>query len=335
MMSRKATGLAIVWCGLFGALPAFAASDTPATPVSVPALLQRMTHALESLNYTGNFVYLHQGELEAMHVVHRVDAQGDEERLTSLTGTPREVIRKHQSVECVLPRKQIVIVHDYRPESPFPIILSPHSDTRDLSKYYQLKRLGHQRTAGRDCVVVALQPKDDYRYGYRLWLDSKTNLLLRSELVDAGGTTIERVMFTHVELPDKIPPGEIKPSIDTRGFARRPRDAGQAPPGTAQTVTLKVDNLPPGYKMTVDEMQHLADIDAPVRHLVFTDGLASLSVFATPHKDGKDALRGPSSRGPVNAYGRLLDGYQITVVGEVPAATVKLVAQSVEIDKRE
>lgn len=330
-MRGRGTGFAawILCCSAMVTMPALAGSAQK-TP-TVQTLLQRMSHALEALNYEGTFVYLHEGDLEAMHVVHRVDAQGGEERLYSLTGAPREIIRKHKSVVCILPRKRLVVVEKYQPDTRFPIVLARAPNAVDLSHYYKFSRLGHQRTAGHDCVVVALQPKDHYRYGYRLWLDAGTSMLLRSELVDDQGQTIERIMFTQFDLPENIPASALHAQTDTTGFTHRKR-GDRASPAAGPHLRVHVDKLPPGYAITVDESQHLAGIAAPVRHLVFTDGLASLSVFAAPLKPGKDVLHGASRMGSVNAFGRVLQNYQITVVGEVPAETVKLVAQSVRIE---
>ncbi|HET7370126.1 MAG TPA: sigma-E factor regulatory protein RseB domain-containing protein, partial [Gammaproteobacteria bacterium] len=268
MRSCKAAGAAILCCALFAALPVSAA-DHSDEPVPVLTLLQRMNQALQTLDYRGTFVYLHEGELEAMHVVHRTDGRGGEERLTSLTGPLREVVRSHKTVECILPRKQLVVVDEYQADSRFPMIMPARSDAQELGKYYDLRRLGKQRTAGRNCVVVALQPRDQYRYGYRLWLDTKTNLLLRSELIDADGDTIERVMFTHIEVPPEIPPAAVKPTIDSSGFMRRPRNRTSAPAAPDAGVAIKVAALPPGFSLTVNESQHLSDNGPPVRHLVF------------------------------------------------------------------
>jgi sigma-E factor negative regulatory protein RseB len=137
-------------------------------------------------------------------------------------------------------------------------------------------------------------------------------------------------MFTRIEIPAHISPKAVAPSVDSTGFEHRSRaDARPAPAGSG--VRIKVRRLPPGYKRTVNESQYLDGGQSAVRHMVFSDGLASVSVFAAPRKKGKDVLHGLSRRGAVNAFGRLVDGYQITVVGEVPARTVELVARSVRV----
>jgi sigma-E factor negative regulatory protein RseB len=332
-MKPAGAAIAAVWFAALGFLPATAA-DTGSGSASVQALLERMSRALQTLNYEGTFVYLHDGDLDAMHIVHRHDANGTEERLTSLTGVPREVIRKPGNVECILPHKRLIVVDTSRRRNQFPMILTQVPRTAGLAKYYDLVRLGRERTAGRDCEVIALKPKDGYRYGYRLWLDAGTAMLLRSELVDGHGRTLERVMFTNLKLPAKIPAKELEPTIDSSGFTRRTRGSEASAAAADPGFGVRVGDLPPGYAKTVDEVQRLSGMDAPVRHLVFTDGLASLSVFVGPLRAGRDALRGESHMGSVNAYGRVLNGFRITVVGDVPAATVKRVAQTVSVQKK-
>jgi sigma-E factor negative regulatory protein RseB len=311
------------------AMPASAADDAP-KKVPINELLARMNHALGTLSYEGTFIYLHDHKMQAMHVIRRADEQGGRERLTSLTGPLREVVRGHKTIQCILPDKRLVVMNSAHSGSHFPMIMAEGTEPGQLEASYDMKRLGHQRIAGRDCIVVSLRPKDHYRYGYRLWLDARTNLLLRSELMAANGRAIERVMFTQIEVPENVSPKALKPSVDSAGFKHRARaDTRPAPAGSA--VRIKVGRLPPGYERIVNESEHVGGDKAAVRHMVFSDGLASVSVFAAPRRPGKDALNGLSRRGAVHAFGRVVDGYQVTVVGEVPARTVKLVARSVRV----
>lgn len=296
------------------------------------SLLERMSHALQHLDYKGTFVYLHGGEVETMRIIHRAGARGSEQKLRFLSGPAREVIRRNSTIQCILPSKELVLVSEYHSRSSFPVLLPKGTDAAALKKHYELQRVGEQRIAGHPCVVIAVKPKDQYRYGYRLWLDKKTHLLLRSELVSTAGEMLERVMFTNITAPADIAPKALKPTIDVSGFTRISGSGMVSEVKQPKVeVTVTVSDVPPGYRLMVNEMQRLHKTGELVRHMVFSDGLASLSIFAAPYRHDETVLHGLSQRGAVNAYGRVVNGYQITVVGEVPAKTVRMVAESVVV----
>jgi len=68
-----------------------------------------------------------------------------------------------------------------------------------------------------------------------------------------------------------------------------------------------------------------------VEHLVYSDGLAAVSVFIekTDRPAGVGS-KGPSRMGAIHAYSKVMDGEQVTVVGEVPESTVAMIGESVK-----
>ena len=304
---------------------AFATDGT--TPQSARQWLDSMSGALQALNYDGTFVYLHDNRLEAMRIVHQVSPGGEKERLIALTGSAREVLRDEKVVTCIMPDNKSVMVGQSRPRQPFPDV---PEDLDSLSPYYQLRDAGEDRIAGLMTRVIDITPRDKYRYGYRFWIDATNFMLLKFELKDVDGTAIEQVMFTDLKVGERIDPATLEPSLTGEGYNwfRQENSTGDPavnPVRPEWTVTL----LPAGFKMTDSQRRQVRQGGEHAEHMVFTDGLATVSVYVEKVMANETAFTGLSNRGAMNAFGSVLGDYQVTVVGEVPAATVQSVARSV------
>ncbi len=286
-------------------LPAAAAA-----PDDVREWMGRMSTALQELNYEGIFVHRSNDQMAAMHVRHLVDEQGEHEYLTTLTGVERRVVRASNSGFGSIPKDDAEGIGRY---------------WDSIEGNYELRLAGRDRVAGRFTQVVIVKPKDQYRYGYRLWLEETTGLLLKSDLLDASGGVIEQVMFTSIKLLDESevthPPVEpAKPQPEAGTVASTEEGSG------VEIDAWQVGQLASGFSL-VDT--HQAGPGRPVQRMTFSDGLASLSVFIEKMSEGDKPFEGISRRGAVSAFGVIVDGYQVTVVGEVPEVTVKMIGQSI------
>jgi sigma-E factor negative regulatory protein RseB len=289
--------------------------------------LDGMSSALQSLNYDGTFVYLHEGKLEAMRVVHQADEQGSRERLVSLTGSPREVLRDDKVVTCIMADNKSVMVGQRRPRQPFPVV---PDDLESLSRYYQLQEVGDDRIAGHMARVISITPRDRFRYGYRFWIDTGNYMLLKSDLTGVDGKAIEQVMFTRLYVGDSLPAHALQPSLTGDGYNWTRQGTDSHDPATESDLPAWiVKQLPAGFEMTDFQHKRIRKEGAPAEHLVFSDGLATMSVYIEKLNTDDEAFQGLSSMGAMHAFGAVVDGYQITVVGEVPPATVQMVARSV------
>ncbi|HFD79327.1 MAG TPA: transcriptional regulator [Gammaproteobacteria bacterium] len=292
--------------------------------------LEDMSRASRSLNYKGVFVYQHDDRLEAMRIVHAMDDEGERERMFSLTGPKREVLRDNEVVTCILGDSRSVIVNRSQPRTPFPA--SFPRELQDLEKYYEFKVMGEDRVAGLGCRRVEVQPRDRYRYGRRLCVHDDSRLLLRSELTGSDGRAIERIMFTSVEFPPQIESRELLPQLDSADFSwKRESDQPQAAVGQSRSPRWEVTDVPAGFMLTDHNWHHLPAHQAGVEHWVYSDGLASVSVYIEKSPQPGDSYSGTSHRGALNAFGTMVDGYYVTVVGEVPLETVERIGRSVRI----
>ena len=290
-------------------------------------LLERVAEAAVRLNYDGTFVYRNGDWMESMRIIHRASGpggRGSQARLLSLSGAAREVIRDANRVTCILPDSESVQISKFKPRAATGF--SVFNPIGDFQQHYSLSTAAGERVAGRDTRRVSVMPKDMYRYGYRLSVDNDSGFLLKSELLDLHGKPLEQIIYTTLELPQSIADELLAPGISGQGFTWYTRDAPMTP---ARESSWTVGWLPAGFSMKDRATDPAALGRMPVEHLVYTDGLASVSVFIEHLKVDGDGLEGISRMGAVNAFGIMVNGYQVTAVGEVPAATVERVARSV------
>src|SRR6266849_5658289 len=172
--------------------------------------LMKMDRAARTLNYEGMFVYQHGDRLETMRIFHGVSDGAVRERLVSLNGGAREIIRNEHEVQCYFSDKNSLVV-EYRQADGknFPTIFP--QQLSDLNRNYEIQLGGTGRVANRPTQLVVIKAKDTYRYGYQLWADKATGLLLKAELVDSNGKIIEQFMFTQLNSGVPITAADLKP----------------------------------------------------------------------------------------------------------------------------
>lgn len=281
--------------------------------------LERMSKALVERNYDGRFIHSSDEQSETLRIVHRNVNGKIKERLVSLDGSGREYIRTDTEVTCYMPDTRSVLV-EARPDSDALLSLIPEYRS-GLEAYYDISSGPLVTVLGRRAQVITVQPRDEYRYGYRLWLDAETAMPLKSQLFGRNGKVIEQVAFAELSLRDKIPDGDLRPAVDASGY-EWVRHEIRRRTVTQESVGWRVTNLPPGFKLQVTRLQPLVGSSAPVRHLVYSDGLATVSVFIEQVAGGAQGA-GLQKVGSAFAFHSEAQGYQVTAVGEVPAVTVR------------
>lgn len=317
-------GLSLRCCGVPLLLVSLAA---PARAAEPDALLVRMNKAAQSLDYQGVFVYQRGNHLQNLRIVHKVSNGNVRERLESLNGAPREVIRTAQEVRCYLPDENAVMIEHRRADSRnFPALLPVSLNT--LHDNYLIQRGQDGRVAGRAAQSVRIRPRDAYRYGYQLWADTASGLLLKATLQDGRGVPVEQYMFAQVSIGGPIPESELTPHHPTRNMVTR---RVQEPPPLPRENRWAPQQLPPGFTLTARMMHALPAHPYPVEHLVYSDGLAVVSVFIEPVNGTSKPfeLKGLTKMGAVHVFGKIVENHQVTVVGEVPAAAVNMIGNSV------
>ena len=188
-----------------------------------------------------------------------------------------------------------------------------------------------ERLLGRTTRVVALHPRDEYRYGYRLWIDEQTSMPLKTQLCNQSGAVIEQIVFSTIDLPERIPDSMFKPQMDASNYRWLRADRQVA--SNCRAGLWEAMRLPPGFRMATRSAQSMPGSSEPVAHLVFTDGIASVSVFVEPRKPDTKPTEGPARVGSSSAFSTVVDDHQVTAVGEVPPNTVEFIAKQVKASK--
>lgn len=322
----------------FSAAIAFLACAWPGLAADDPrAWLERMNHAVENINYEGTLVHVHGGESDVLDVVHRVENGRVTERITSQDAAGREIIRDGDEVTCFFPDRREVLVEERDDQddaqSPLRGHLPGASSIRDA--YYNVAFVGTERVTSRETRVVAIRPKDTFRYGYRIWTDRATAMPLKTELVDESGRMLEQIRFTSIRLPDRIPESAVRSTVAADAFAWQRSDARPEPPGSvAAGGDWQAADLPPGFALVARRAKVAPNSPAGLRHLVYSDGLASVSVFIEMAVAASEQAEGVSRIGAANAYTTIVAGHMVTAVGEVPVRTAQMIASSLRPVRR-
>ena len=288
--------------------------------------LKKIYAATEKLSYTGTFVYQQGDHSETSRLTRVVDATGVHERLEVLDGTPREIIRFNEEVKCYIPSTMTVKVDRQMQTGPFPAM---RAEVRDFAANYNIRKAETERIAGYDCQAIVLEPKDNLRYGHKLWADVNSGMLVKAKTFNEKGEAIEQFAFTQLQVGGRIDRDQVKSRFAGKGRDWRVESNDMVAADLARHGWL-LKSVPPGYRK-VTEMKRNVGASVDVGHIVLSDGLAAVSVFieALGNKAAPTPL-GLSRQGAVNVFTRKLDSYLVTVVGEVPAESVKLIAQNVE-----
>ena len=290
--------------------------------------LERMAVSSRELTYQGDLVYQQGNLLETLNITHYVDPKGQEkERVLYLDGAPREMIRSDG---------QLIFSNYGRPDTRFQHgslmpMLEKFSQGESV-QHYELKIVGLDRVAGRDALLLVVVPKDRFRYGYQLWLDRISGLLLKSMMIDDNGRIMERMQFTNLQVDTPL----SKESLFA--LEKKQADSDKIIPMEHSDITGSVKLgwetgwIPQGFDLKSRSKRPSPVSKQKVDALNFSDGIASFSVFVEPDET-RVLSQASENIGALAAVSKVYrDGdryFHVTVVGEVPLSTAERVAVSV------
>lgn len=291
------------------------------------SLLGRAVSASQRTSYVGTFVYQSGSNVETSRVAHYVDTEGNSvERLEVLDGSPREVIRVNDDVRCYLPRERVIIEDRRGARKTFPSLL-PES-VGALADHYTVRKGPSSRVAGFDTHSVLLEPKDGFRYGHMFWIEAQTGLLLKARMVNEKGDPIEQFAFAQLVLGPALTRDDVKSRLapDAVGWKVHSANSTQAQNADlGWTVNVDV----PGFRQIAGMKRSLGPDRPDMVHMVFSDGLAAISVFIEAYRKEDGSAVGPMKHGAVNVFKRRVGGHVVTALGEVPLHSVQRMAEAV------
>jgi sigma-E factor negative regulatory protein RseB len=277
--------------------------------------LDRMSRSLREVSYQGVFTYEHGSSMQTLRISHSVSGGVESEYLTRLSGSAGSVVRAAHPLDCIHPGSRLLRISEG---------FDGNNANCGLAAFYQIKLGARDLVAGRHAQLLDVLPRDMFRYGYQMALDSESGLLLKSQTMAQDGKILERFQFADLSIGPVDIPGT---QVDVMHHASHPGHHSNASPVDAAGRELwHVRWVPPGFSLTSGD-------SISGRDKTYTDGLAIFSVFLEPMEKQLQPGEGRASHGGTTAYtrGMQLDGKAVlvTVVGEVPVNTARMVADSI------
>lgn len=320
------------WWVVLGAasLVGVAAAQAPADKAaagkqerSVSEWLLRMHEASRLRSYVGTFVVSsNAGSMSSARIWHACDGDLQIERVEALTGTRRSTFRRNEEVVTFLPELRVARTEKRESLGLFPEVLK--SGGNSIPEFYTARRLGEDRVAGFDADVVHLAPKDSLRFGYRVWSEKKTGLVVKTQTLDAEGVVLEQAAFSELQLDAPVRIEKLAQMMAVPEGWRVERTEATKTTAAAEGWSLRAQV--PGFKPTGCYKRPAEG----VMQWIFTDGLASVSLFVEAYDKQRHQREGLLASGATHTLTQRVQDWWLTAVGEVPPQTLKAFAQSLE-----
>lgn len=302
--------------------------------------LSRIHKAAEQYNFHGTFVVSAGGGVASSRIAHYCEGRNQFERIESLDGLKRQVYRHNDVVHSLWPHRRLAVVETRQAMSQFPALLSEGAER--IVQHYDVRSLGAGRVAGHDANVLLLQPKDAYRFGYRLWAEKVTGLLLRAEVFDEREVVLEASAFSELTLNVKPRAELVIQAMKRLDGYRVQRLAFQETELAREGWTLR--HPPPGFRAVSSVRRVMAAFDAEPTppgpaaadaagaavQAIFSDGLTHVSVFIEPFDPGVHRREVLTAVGATQTLVRRKGDWWVTVVGDVPVVTLRAFAGALE-----
>lgn len=303
-------------------------ADQP-TENEVWAVLQNAAQAAHSQNYQGVFTYQSGSSTKSVQIVHANQPHGEYARILVLDGSPREILSHGEDVIIYRPQDEKVIIEKRHRQNTFPALLPLDIDT--LKAAYKARWGGIERIGGRDGQIVFLDSRDRYRYGYKFWADREYGLLLRSIMLNLHNEALEQITFNQLTFFNVTNMDWFHPNIsrDKKYCMESTEPANKLMNQPAWTVT----SLPVGFRKLEQSTHTMPGKSVPITHIIYSDGLAAVSLFVEPINKGIRPKIGHWVMGATHIHAGVSNNHQIMVVGEVPEATTIQIASAVRFNQ--
>lgn len=296
-------------------------ADTP--QFTATQWLERMNQAMKALNFQGTVIFMKNGQIDTMKYRHSVDNGIEQEQLSSLNSPLREVTRKSNEVSCFFKETSQKVVNHHPVDSS--LLVNLPQTFINLDKLYSVSIDGQESVAMLPAQIIDIQPRDSLRYARKIWIEKQHFLPLKVEAYGPDGSTLEQVVFTDLKLD--APNDSTNAEIDDKQLSVKHIHATQAEP--FENAPFLIQHWPEGFETVFFIRNSLHQSQKAVDHLLISDGFSSVSVYLEPKEHS--GVEGLHTLGSVNSFSRVIGDFQITVLGEVPAKTVELIAKGIAL----
>lgn len=284
--------------------------------------LAEARQATGKLSYRGIVSYMKDNHIESLHVFHGLVNGQEQERLLSVNTPMHEVVRAADKVTCYYPETKSVSV-DSKPAKRS-ILLDLPGNLNELSKHYSFGLGKVEFVARRQTQIVTIEPKDDLRYGRRLWVDVETKLPLKLEWLDENGQVVEEMVFNSVSIEPSIPAEELLPTTQVDDSWKTKQHVTLP----AESLIWTLDGVPDGFHMLSYTRLKRGSDNRAIDHILLSDGVSSVSIYIDQFMTELFTAQ-PRKIGAINSFTRKLDNYLVTVMGEVPSKTVQAIGNGI------
>ncbi|MDP2231192.1 MAG: MucB/RseB C-terminal domain-containing protein [Methylotenera sp.] len=289
-------------------------------------ILQKAAVAARALSYQGIFICQSGQNTKSVQIKHYFDGQNEFGHNVVLDGSPREVLSQGGDLVIYNQKNEKIVIEKRRGQNMFPAILPTNLDLVKVS--YSVRTGDTERVANREALILFLEPKDNLRYSYRFWIDKEYGLILKSVMFNGRNQMMDSIAFNQLNLLNTVDLDWFKPRIDSKkSYVMEDEVPTKADNNVSPHWTLK--ELPAGYRKVDQMIRMVHGKSFPVTHVIFSDGLASVSLFIEPIAKGVKPRSGNRVVGNTSFYSSVAGYLQITALGEVPEATVAQIANAV------
>lgn len=305
-----------------------AANQSDPAQTDVLNWLTGMRQATSQMSYKGIMAFSKNGLVESFQLFHSVREGVERERLVSMNSPLREVVRNAEKVVCYYPDTKTAFVENKPPRHS--LLLDLPEDLSQLTKYYHFSLQNREYVAKRLAQAISVIPKDGYRYARRIWLDVESKLPLKSELIDEAGTDVEQMVFATLELDSSMSNDDLEATIPGDSVKWEVSQREMLSPAS---LSWSLEGVPEGFQMMSYTRLKRPGAETPLDHLLLSDGLSSVSIYIDESKT--DTLKShPRRMGALNAASRMIEHYQVTVMGEVPERTVEAIVEGLRYQEK-
>jgi sigma-E factor negative regulatory protein RseB len=306
---------------------ALVACAVKAAPGEDPlAWLQRAAQAARSASYAGTFVHTNGDRTNTVRISHAVVGNDEHERIEPLDGPAYEIVRKNDEVYCYFPDAKTVRLDQRVTARFFPAVLSGSAPA--VAASYDVKLGGTERVLGYECRWIRLEPRDAMRHGLSVCSEVGTGLVLRARTLNDKRQPIEHYTFTDLKIGAQAARPDMKSVFEAR-VKRWMTDSQPREETRATDTGWNVTNAPAGFFKVAELRRTLPNREQPVSQLIYSDGVARLSVFVEPNKAPPRSAEASNEDGATSFFVRPMGESLVSVLGEVPLATAQQVARSV------
>ncbi len=319
---------------------AVAQSSTPLLPSgpakgserSVSEWLQRMHDASRRRNFMGTLVMSsNTGAMSSARIWHACDGEQQFDRVESLTGAPRSTFRRNDEIVTFMPEARVARSERREALGVFPDLLKTAGSS--IPEFYAVRLLGVDRVAGFEADVIHLMPKDALRFGYRIWSEKKSGLIVKLQTLDLEGNVLEQAAFSELHLDAPVRAAKLNQMMLATGGWRVEKAHAVKTSAAAEGWHLKADV--PGFSSVncYRRANGAAPLSEGSMQWIFSDGLAAVSLFVEAFDGKRHQQEGLFSSGATQTLAQRVQDWWLTAVGEVPPQTLKAFAQSLERTK--